>query len=373
MDTWSRPLKGIVYVDGNGYPGPPRELYELDLALRILCRETKVDAGALSEIYQLRQSFVDITTGLYDDIDSSIDDYWPELDGADWPCFYGLIEMAGYCERLILEPESLQLWARCGAALGKCQYIDEGRPDFWPESDNEPIDVLKETLHAILESEPYPSIKKYMARLKSIRLKSIRFVKYQEDTSSVASFEARSPDLPELDRTITKTLWRKAPAEVYLDLDEDRLIFFRSTYYIGKLPAGKKAERFAGKLTKAEAALLWVLAEHLGEQVDRETIRSNRHYICSPHYIQSSVSRLRKLLRPAYAAYCARRGSEPPPAGFDCFIKGVRGEVKGESARTSYRGPYTLDLGPERVRLSSVKPEWTKPRHTQADPSSSVS
>jgi hypothetical protein len=134
--------------------------------------------------------------------------------------------------------------------------------------------------------------------------------------------------------------------EPQLVLSKERLVLF-----------GERMD-LAGR-SEDQIACLWVLAEHAGQPVPRQTILGQGNItLDSPvNSLKSIVSRLRKqILRPLIRRYRERESGSPLTSEKDAFIIGrsKRGSSYGW-------GTYMLALDPGRVQIISPRPSWMKP------------
>jgi hypothetical protein len=146
----------------------------------------------------------------------------------------------------------------------------------------------------------------------------------------------------DLDRVLRGELWeRKRPAPL-LVLDRDGI------EYCGH------REPLLARFSEGEISCLWVLAEHAGEPVPRQTLISEGKVQSDALNIKYFMNRLKKHLKKMGQTPSHQSNAVPSAAQAKDIIQGIRG--KG-----GFPGPYQLDLPAARVIVSGPRPDWMKP------------
>jgi len=319
--------------------GIPQLLSEVDEALDILTRTARIDAVVLKNLVSDRAKFLAINQDINDTLEFDCD----VISSINWNSEIepGVGDLAGLMEsskQLVIEPQDLQLWLGCGAALGEYQFELYTHNIFYQRCHNS----LRECIEQLRQRGDYPWLEEM-----SHRVEQLSPTAPWRETSSFDSNNAQRQDLAKLDADLRQALRKQARPALLLDLSPERLIFFGAQYYIGNLPAGTKSSDYAGRIPPSEAAFLWVLARRPAQEVARRTIRDEGNLEREQGALQFYVHKLREILTPALRAHCSRR-RRPFSRDFkQCFIYGKRGQGGG---------PYVLHLPPERVNVSLIRP-----------------
>ena len=354
-ESWDM-MRATNKIPDRGYRyGSPRELWELDEALWIMARHERVDAAVLDRLRRYVARFVEVSKDIYDNAK-----YVTGSEDLDWEKEYAPceIELSFMMEnssklitapgKLITAPEGLLLWELCGAAIGETMELECPVSAWRWDSPQDRFHALTGAFQMLMRTGDYPYLDKLADRLPEFDPQAPWL---QAGVPPHVQFEARKRRQAELDEELRRALREQAPPEVWLDLDKDRLIFFGARYYLDRVPAGEKVQDYLDRLTKAEAAFLWVLADRAGEEVSREVICNEEVISRVPEELDYEATLLRNKLKPAIDAFFVKRGGDRPEFAKKCFIEGIR--VKGPLS-----GPYILRLDPSRVRVSGPRPDW---------------
>lgn len=242
--------------------------------------------------------------------------------------------LASLSGKLLTATDDLPLWGAFGEAVGKSQLWlrDETKAEVLR------LDELKSLVNALNAYDQYPFLGEVADQLESLG----RDHSSDPDAAGTGLATGRRPALDRLAGEVQDALYRGVSPEPLLVLDRERLVFFEKEFRLGSLPA-------------AEVALLWMLTEHVGEEVPRQQLINEGNLSRDKFDLRFSILALRKILRVAIKKYFSMRLRELPEGADDCFIVGKRGK-RGEP------GPYQLALPPECVRVSDDRPDWIRPR-----------
>lgn len=342
LDTRSTD-RGLGFLPERGpWDRIPRIYDELSRSLRILAKLPTIETSRLSAFQNSLEEIIRIDLELknlvsYPGYESSF------LDEDE----FGLSMSRPLGEELassipfIKVGDELREWQEFGAALGKYklnpgQFVATGVPT---------LGTTMELARELRDCSKYPA--------------PSRLLQFVEELDAGDSLDERVwPSMPIRKRSLYRScrylscvLRNRARPERWIELDKHRLNFFGARFYIDTLPEGDLESDYEGRIPKAEAAFFWVLADYVGQNVLRKTIRDEGELARDVADLQFYKQNLLKLLKDVVLDFFKMKGMDLPQYAKECFILGLRGKYPEP-------GPYSLRLDRDRVWVSPERPSW---------------
>jgi hypothetical protein len=243
------------------------------------------------------------------------------------------LDLRAVRERLINPKSELHPWNQLGVAIGSCEYELGARPPLDEESIPKALSSLPEVVKHFPQDD----------RATVHCLVEASLMKVRQSWSSTGFWMhslTRYKMFTELDRELRVVLKTRQKPMPLLVLDNESVTFLDQRRPLSAFP-------------QTEMGCLWVLAERAGKPVPRPEIIAEGRLQTDPYNLKWVIIRLEKLLKQlAQEAAQQRMDASGGLTEFD-FIKGARG--KGNR-----RGPYCLNLPPDRVVVRGPGPSWMK-------------
>jgi hypothetical protein len=311
------------------------EVRELKRALRALASGGQVRGKVLVELLETLTRL----EGEFRELIESPTMADPEAPGG--AAYSEWLHMVGLSAGCVLLSEERELWRKLGEAIGQAQY----RLRVVPKLDGDFVPAEVEAILTILRGLRGVAKKAIAQEIRETVREVNKPAKRQTFAGRRARAQARYAALSKLDRRLRTALWGEAAPEMLLTVDEQNITLLGVT-------------RRLTDFRKSDMAILRVLAEHVGEPVEREVIKREGGIQTDHFSLKYHIHRLNEKLKEWGREICEARGCDEPECVKSVFVKGVRAT---QFAKHGTGGPYRLDVDRSGVRVDGPRPPWMPP------------
>lgn len=342
QDTWWS-MRDSVAEGRTPPPTLPAEAADLPTALRILARETLIDAATAVEMAFALEQWLQACREMVREMHSPN----MELTEVDWDDDYapGLRPSSAFgraTDGLFGNSPRLRLWCNLGYELAKRSHL------LFPQGNT---DETRDFLNLIRRLDP----RKEISFLQDVHRAVAHPPSQPPDTAPVPQLCHPTGGVcgPRLDAYIRHWLLEGSSPNPWIVLTRERYRLFGREIDPNTLPF---------KL----AAILWVLCENPRRPLQRDFIIKEGNLCCQPNGLNPYTSRLRqKVLRPGIETFFS--GLEVRPDGYDeMFIRGHRDHQKPLGPIELLIDPLFVVVRGPRLDLMPSTPSSPLPPRNQA-------